>query len=532
VRIAGHLLRHDAVRLFVDRAAAARISFTFDDASATAIGEICRRLDGIPLAIELAAARVTVLTVEQIAARLSDRFRLLVSGNHSTPPRHQTLRSVMDWSYELLPSSERLLLQRVSVFAGGWTINAAEATCTGDQIAASNILDLLQQLASKSLIVVHHHESAEARYWLLETVRQYASEKLGQSGEATAVRRQHHEWFMRLAEKAEPDLRGPRQVTALGRLDAELDNLRAGMEWCLGADGNPVSGLRTAVAMGLFWVVRAQLREGQQWVETLLRSASGAPPLLRAKALAWIGVLAWWLGDVAAIRGPSEEALTLGRAHGYRWESALALHQLAHVVATEGDPTLATRMMEESVALFRDDGDQWGIAYSLGCLGDLARIQGQLDQARRLLDETVAIMRRIKNTWGLGNALHNLGHVLLRTGSPEHAEVLFAESLVYFRAVRGVHGMLFCLAGLAGAAARRGQLQRAARMFGAADALLQAAELSWQPVDRVEYDRNLTIVREGTTQTVFNEAWSAGRSMTLDEAIDYALDPLDAAPVR
>jgi predicted ATPase/class 3 adenylate cyclase/DNA-binding CsgD family transcriptional regulator len=524
--IAGHLLSYDAVKLFVDRATSVRSTFTVNDASVASVAEICRQLDGIPLAIELAAARVPMLTVEQIASRLSDRFDFLTTGSRSALPRHRTLRAAMDWSYDLLPPLERVLLQRISVFAGGWTLDAAEAICAGGPIGGGEVLDLLAQLIHKSLVMVDSADAVAARYRLLETVRQYAGEKLVASDEAILVRARHRDWFLHLAEQAEPQLRGPHQAAWLERVAAELDNLRAAMEWCGNLEGDSLLGLRIATSLGLFWAVRAYLREGRQWLERMMARTPDAPTPLRARALDWIGVLAWWQGEVAAVKGPCERALAISRAVDYRWGSALALHQLAHVAQTEGDAGKAVQMMEDSVNLFREDSEPWGLAYSLNCLGDLARIQGRLDRAGTLLEEAIAIWRRIDNIWGLGISLHNLGHVVLRGGEPDRTEALFAESIAHFRATEATPGMIFCLAGLAGAAARRGQLQRAARLFGAADALMRVNQLPLQPVDRTEFDRNLASVRQGLAPARFEDSWAAGSAMTLDEALAHALAPV------
>lgn len=516
------LVRSEAVRLFVERAAAVQPAFELNMANAPAVSEICRRLDGIPLAIELAAARAKVLAVEQIAARLGDRFQLLTGGSRTAPPRHQTIRRTLDWSHDLLSKPERVLLRRVAVFAGGFSLEAAEQICRGQPIAEAEVLDLLTRLVDKCLVLVEKVTGTQARYRLLETVRQYVAEKLAASGEPPLVRARHRDWCLAFVERAEPELRAS-QAVWVGRLAAELDNIRAAMEWCLTSEGNPTIGLRMAGALGLFWDVRGFYHEGRRWIEEMLAKTPEAPGGVRARALAWASVLAWRQGDYERVRSFGEEALALSEAHGERWSLALALHQLGHTAHVDGDMGRAAQLLQKSVDVFRGTGDNWGLAYSLNCLGDLARTQRATDQAQTQLEEAAALWRQLDNNYGLALTLHNLGHVAQHQEDAGRAREFFTESLAIFRAVGAKHGMVYCLAGLAGAAAGEGRLQRAATLYGASNALLKSAGVKLEPVDQADYTRNLEKVRTGLLEQSFTESWRAGQMMSLDEAVTYAL---------
>ncbi len=306
------LAAHEAVRLFVERAAFALPDFVLTPENAHPVAEICRRLDGIPLAIELAAARVKGASVRQIAARLDDRFRLLARGSTTALPRHRTLRAAMDWSYDLLSEPERTLLRRLTVFADGWTLEAAEAVCTGDGIAGADVADLLTRLVDQSLAVMERQDG-DTRYRLLETVRQYGWEKLTEMGETGPVRERHAHWYLNLAEQAEPMLRGPQQSVWLARLEADHGNLRAALEWSRNGSEDRDQLLRLAGALWRFWNVRGYLSEGREWLQAALEGSSDAPAALRAKAVFGAGVLAFWQRDNIRAGPLIEQALALTR---------------------------------------------------------------------------------------------------------------------------------------------------------------------------------------------------------------------------
>ena len=301
---------YDAVRLFIDRVVASDPQFAVTTNNAPAVAQVCHRLDGIPLALELAAARVKVLAVEQIATRLDDRFRLLTAGSRTAVLRQQTLRATMDWSFDLLSQEERALLRRRSVFAGGWSLEAAEAICSGNGVAASDTLDLLTQLVNKSLVIAET-QGGEARYRLLETVRQYGRDRLLKSKKLETMRDRHLNFFLNLAEKAEPHLEGGEQAVWLNRLGAEHDNLRGALEWSI--HGAPGKGLRLAVALGKFWLVRGHFTEGRGWLEEALESSTRGSVALRAKAFNWAGLMAVRQVDYAAARSFHGKSLAIYR---------------------------------------------------------------------------------------------------------------------------------------------------------------------------------------------------------------------------
>jgi len=513
----------DTVRLFLDRAAGVRPDFRLTLENAPAVAAICRHLDGIPLAIELAAARITVLTPEQIAGRLHDRFRLLRTGGRVVEPRHQTLRAAFDWSHELLSPAERVLFRRLAAFAGGFTLEAAEAACGGGPIVEADVLDLLAQLVDRSLVIAEGYGRV-VRYRLLETTRQYAAERLAAAGELGAVRKHHRDWCAVLARQAEPELRGSGQEGWVARLVDELDNLRAALDWCRTPDGGPLVGLQIAADVGLFWDARGFLREGREWLETLLPLASPAPAPLRARALNWVAVLAWRQGDHDRVKAAAEEALRIAEETNDQWNKALALHYVGHMAQVQGNFSEAERLLQASVDKFREVGDRWGLGLSLNCLGDLARHEGDYDAARTLLEEALAIHRQIRTTWLIAASHHNLGYVMLHLGEYQRAIDLFRESLAHFQALGNAGGQAMCLAGLASAAAGVGGLRRAATLFGAADALMAAVGESLEPVDRVEYDRNLETVRAGLEPPAFEEAWKVGQAMDLNGALRFAVE--------
>ncbi len=340
--LAEGLREYEAIRLFIDRAKSTLPTFGVTNQNGPTVTQICQRLDGIPLAIELAAARVKVLSVEQLAVRLDDRFRLLTGGSRTALPRQQTLRAAIDWSYELLSKKERVLLRRVSVFVGGFSLEAVEAVCVGKGIEASEALDLLTHLVDKSLVVVEE-QLGETRYRLLDTVRQYSREKLLESKEASAVRKRHRDWYVKLAERAEPEMHGPNQVIWLERLETEHDNLRAALEWSLGG-GETEAGLRLAGAIWDFWRLHGYLSEGRRWLEGFLSRSSGVSTPARVKALQAAATLGLFQCDFERATTLSEECLTLSRELGDKEGIAFSLINLGGLAGFSGRSRAGARV--------------------------------------------------------------------------------------------------------------------------------------------------------------------------------------------
>ncbi len=597
------LTGNEAVRLFIERSRSALPAFTVTDHNAPLIAQVCRRLDGIPLAIELAAARVKVLPVNQIADRLDDRFRLLTGGSRTTLPRHQTLRSAMDWSYSLLSESERKLLRRLSVFARGWTLEAAEEVCTGSDLAQGEVLDLLGQLVDKSLVVVEE-QAADGRYRLLETVRLYAREKLLEAGEDAELLRRHGEWFLALAERAEPKLQGPDQALWLGRLEAEHANLLVALEWSRSARPGSDVGLRLASALWRFWWMRGYLTEGRRWLEGLLKESRGAPAASRARGLiqagrlAWaqsdytaagafseeslalsralgdtqavadalntLGLVAWTRSDYPAARTIYEEGLLLSRELGDRRRTAVLLNNLGIVAETQGDYAASRERHEESLQIRRAIGDQHGVAYSLGNLGRVAALEGEYVTARTYFEEGLDICRDLGDKLGTCNLMNRLGLVAYRQGEVPRALSLSEESLVLARELgdkesiadtlctlgrlahhRGdmkramdlMHeslmlrrdlgdrpGIAECLEQLAAIALDRKDPERTAQLLGAADAIRHATGAPLPPADRVEYQRRSTVAHSELGAHRFEDAWTRGRAMPLEQAVAQGLE--------
>ena len=397
------LLEYEAPRLFVDRSRALVAHQDFTDADAPALAQICVRLDGIPLALELAAACTTALSVEQIAVRLDDRFRLLTQGSRTAQARHQTLQGAVAWSHDLLTARQQALLRRLSVLSGGFTLEAAEVIGAvsgpdGEDVDRAEVLDLLIGLVNKSL-VVSQTSGQRARYGFLETVRHFARDRLVESGEDAVVRDAHLAWCVALVAQAEPELSGPDQKAWFERLDAEIDNLRAALDWAARRD-DADAGLRIAGALTLYWHVRGYYPEGRRWAEAALAIGPDAPPLLRAKALWGLGFMAFYLGDMAATVPAIEECLALARAEGAAEEIGRALSMMGELASLQ-DPDAAHRILEESATLARQAGDSWCLSYSLASRAWTELYKGTPPVGRPFIEEAMEVARRANDTRNL-----------------------------------------------------------------------------------------------------------------------------------
>ena len=528
-----HLPPHDrltlseAVRLFVDRAGAVRPGFRVTGDNARAVAQICHRLDGIPLAIELAAARVRALSVEQIAARLNDRFRLLTGGSRTALPRHRTLRAAMDWSYDLLAERERALFARLSVFAGGWTLEAAEAICAGDGCEAPEIVDLLTSLVDKSLVMADIEHGA-ARYELLETVRQYAEERLHDAGMAAPVRRRHRDWCLALTEQGSAELDGPQQKVWLDRMDAEYDNLRAALEWSRSALSEVEAGLQLAVHLQRFWEMRAYYAEARAWLESMIAAGSAAPPGLRSRALNSAGILAYRQGDYERTAALCAGALSLAERHNDAYVAGQALHFLAHVRQSSGEYDQATAMMERSVTLYEEAGFRRGVANSVDCLGEVARSKGDYERAEFLTQRAMKLYDEIGEARGRSHLLHNLAYIRLHQDRAAEARDLFRESLFHARDLKSPRDVIMAIAGLA-AASKGAPPGRVARLIGAVEGLLDDAGVRLEPAEHTEFEETTAFARAQLGDRAFAAARDGGRTMTSDDAAAEALS-LSATP--
>ena len=515
------LVSCEAVRLFVERAASARPGFTPTDSTAPVVAQICRQVDGIPLAIELAAARVKALAVEQIAARLDDRFRLLTGGSRTALPRHQTLRETMDWSYELLSQTERIMLHRLSVFAGGCSLEAAETVCSGSGILRHEVLELLTRLTDKSLVVVDT-QSEEARYRLLETVRQYGRDRLEETEETADVRRRHFEWHLGLAERAESELRGPTQGDWLKRLEAEHDNLRASLKWAKTETGKAEARLRLAGALYRFWLLHGDWSEGRGWLEGALSAIDDAPTTVLPKALRGAAQLAWRQGDDGRATAFAEKGLAASCELGDRDE--IAWHHLTlGTTLLQNDTDRAEELLRHALALSRELGDNWRVSVALAYLGVVARYRRDHQQAAAHYKNGLAVSRAVGDKWLIAHILRGLGTSTLHLQDYRRAASSFAESLALSQELGNRWGTEECLEGFACMASAHGQHERAARLFGAAEALRETLGFHRLSPDQADYEQRLATTHARLEDAVFTTAYGEGRALTLEQAFVYAL---------
>src|SRR5215216_4419548 len=555
------LAGYESVRLFVERARLRNPAFSLTSENAHVVARICERLDGIPLAIELAAARVG-LSVEQIAARLDDSLRLLTSGSRTALPRQRTLRGTLDWSYALLSEPERELFCRLSVFAGGWTLEAAEAVGAGDT-QQCDVLDLLSMLVDKSLVVAEATGIGGLRYRMLEPIRQYAMEKLEEGGDAEEVRRCHNTFFLALAEEAEPKLRGAEDTEWLERLEAEHDNLRVALSWTL-ERGEAELGLRLAGALWMFWEAHGHYSEGRRWLEKALEKEGRTSAAARAKALEGFGWLVFRAGETNRAVVAAEEGLELSDDAGLGGAvRAKFLGLLGWMVEVQGHHARAKELLEESLRLSRDVDDKFGIADTLLMLGSTLSSLDDRKRERQLHEEGIALSRELGYVRTLGRLLFSVGYMLLLEGDYERGVALNEEAAALYRE-RGYKGglefvldnlgwavlmqgdpkrarsyyresLMLCkelgdkwiasesLEGLACVAGVKGEAERAAKLFGVAEALSEAVGSQHVPEEDALRDPYLADARSRLDETSWRAAWAEGRAMSMEQAIDYAL---------
>ncbi|MEO6458312.1 MAG: tetratricopeptide repeat protein [Chloroflexia bacterium] len=582
------LRKYEAVALFVERAQAVKPYFDLTNENGPAVAEICVRLDGLPLAIELAAARIKLLTPQALLERLGSRLQLLTSGMRDLPARQQTLRSTIDWSYDILEVGEQTLFRRLAVFRGGCTLQTAEAILAGSNQADVQValpdrplppleelsslgmdpLDGLGSLVEKSLIRQESslENGGESRFTLLQTIHEYASERLAASNEEVTLRRRHATYFLSMAEKAEAMLYGPERGVWLVQLEEEHDNMRGALDWlCSSSQDDPELRLRLAGALGMFWQVRGYITEGREQLARVTDKATAPEPTApRAKALLIAGRLATVQCDFPAAREHYEESLALWRELGNKRGVAASLDGLANVAAEEGDYSAARAYYEENLTAWREANDQVGInsslnnlaiiatregdyekaaellgesliklrelgdrqrtAQALNNLGNVQFAQGDYAQAWPLFEESAALERELGNKQGLARSLGNMGKSALRLGDYSHARRLLEESLNLRVELGDRIGISKCLAGLAEVNRAEGNAELAARLLGASDALLTTTSSNLDPSDRSEHERYVTTTREQLDKEAFTSAWDRGRALTLEQAVATALE--------
>jgi non-specific serine/threonine protein kinase len=474
------------------------------------VAQICRHLDGLPLAIELAAARTKVLSVGQIAARLGDRFRLLTGGGRNAPSRQRTLKATVEWSYQLLTPSEQALLRRLAVFQGGWSLEGAEAISGGD------VLDLLGQLVDKSLVVF------SGRYHLLETVREYALEQLAALAESAPARQAHLEHFLQLAEAAEPHIFGGASDREwMRRLDEEHDNLRAAFDWCE-ADGERVEfALRLASALHWFWFARSHLREGHKRVTASLAHRERAPLHVCARSLSAAGFLAMWMGSYAEMRSLLEESLAIARRLDDPRATAYAQCGLGAAAVLRGDGATARPSLEEAAALARQIDDGTLAVFISYWLGRAELAQGEFVRAQQTLGGSLALARQLGYRPAIGHTLHLLAQAVQALGDHGAARVRYVESLGVLDEIGDRWGICQTLDALGQLAAVEGQAERAALLLGAAEALCEATGAA-QLRDRADYERAVASAQQALGTPAFAATWSEGRGLSLAQVLSYA----------
>ncbi len=520
------ITQFEAVRLFVDRAHAVQPEFQLTDENASAVAEICHRLDGIPLALELAAARVRALSVTDIAGRLSDRFRLLARGDRTALPRQQTLRASIDWSYELLTEAERTLLRRLAVFAGGWTLEAVEAVGTAGSVRNADVLDLLTNLVEKSLVA---REAEGSRYRLLETLRQYAWEKLDESDDRDQTYARHLQFYMTLAEQARPLLVGPEQGAWLGRLDLEHENFLAAFVSCERAEGGAELGLRLVSAVKRYWLNRGLLGLGYRvTVEALLRAGSLERTASRCRTLFDAGQLAFFMGNYEQAKKFLEESLAIARDIGDRTRIAAALQALGMAYHGQSDMATARKYFEEALALAQALGNKRDVAAALNAIAQLHRVQGALDIAEPLYGDVVALARELGDRESIAFGLLNLAMVAVERGRVDAARTMLLEVLDIADEVGSKRAGQSALEVAAGLGARCEDWQRAARLYGAAETQTAHTGLRRDPSDEAFLAPLMSRAREALGAREFVAAEIAGRALVYDHALAQVREWLES----
>jgi predicted ATPase/class 3 adenylate cyclase len=511
------LTKYESVRLLVDRAAAAQPTFSITEQNAAAIGEICRRLDGIPLALELAAARVRALSIDTIAERLNDRFRLLTGGSRTALPRQQTLRALIDWSYDLLTEKERILFRRLSVFAGGWTLTAAESVASANDIERPLTLDLLVDLVDKSLVML---ETEAARYTLLETVRQYAQDRLEESGEAEEVRKRHLDFYLAFAERAGAGLAGPEQPNWLRQLDVDRENLLSALTWCSRRTNFAESGYRLVHAIKLYWFIRGLLNLGYR----VTVEAISAPPvqphsLARCKALWVAGQIASYTGRYAEAQRHLAESLAIARYHNDRGMIASIQNYLALAALGQGDQAAARTHCEEALGLARELGNKREIAVASNALAQLNRLDRKLDGAEPLYQQVVALAHELRDQEFVAIGTLGLAMVAISRGSARRARDLLREALAIAEATGSTTAEQSSLEVSAGLAALQNEWERSARLYGVATAQMLRTGIRRDPADEAFLQPLVARTREALGESRFMQAETAGRAMPFEQAI-------------
>ena len=521
------LMQYEAIRLFVERAQAATPAFALTEENAAAVTEICRRLDGLPLAIELAAARIKLLPPQALLERLGDRLKLLTGGARDAPARQRTLRDAIAWSHDLLTEEEQTLFRRLAVFAGGCTLEAVEAVANAD--GNLDTLEGMTSLVDESLLRQIEGPDDEPRFAMLETIREYGLERLEVSREFGTVQERHATYFASVAEALRPHLYGPDQARIIGQLEAEQGNMRVALAWAI-EHGDAATGLRLAANLRKFWLLRSQLTEGRDWLEQTLAMPGDAPAATRIDALYGVGSFARLQGDYSKAIAYGEEGLALARGIGDEIHTARSLYLLGLIAHYEGDRDRAKSFYEEALGLVRGAHDAHLEAMLLNNLGDVVVAQNDPLAAQGHYEAALAIWRERRDDWGIGAALLNLGHLALRSGDAQRAGERYGEGLTMSVELGDQASIADYLNAIGRLAAVVGRWKSAVRLLSAATALYHSLGIEQFPDHRGDYEHAVAAARDGLGDEAFTAAWDAGQALLPEHAVAEAL-AVTVAPV-
>ena len=527
------LSNYEAVELFVNRARNAKPGFNLTNENAGEVAEICARLDGLPLAIELAAARVKILSPRLILAKLENRLKLLTGGASDLPARQKTMRDAIEWSYDLLTEEEKLLFRRLSVFAGGFTFEAAEAVCGNDKLRITNyessedkksktkdqieVLDIITSLVDKNLLVLKEQANDEQRFRMLETVREYALESLEKNNEAEAVRGIHAEYFLALGEEAEPFLQAAQSAEWINRLEEEHDNLRLALLWAL--PSNTKLGQRLVGAIWRFWWLHGHIREACEMLAAFLSQTDTTDKKARTKMLLGAGFLNRLSGNLNLSRLYAAEGLVFARETSDPKSSAFASYILGMLALDDDDLKDAERSFEKGLLFAKDSDDKQILGLLLNGLGEFARMREDYERAADFYGQALIINREIGDAARQATNLINLGATALSQKDLEAAGIFYLDGLKISSKMADMNGTLYCLEGVAGAYWAVRKPERAALLFGAAEASRQLNNLLVESQDRLLYDQSIRLVRDSLTEKEFDECRAEGHKLKLDEAV-------------
>jgi predicted ATPase len=524
----GSLSQYEAVALFIERALATRPDFSITNENAPAVAEICVRLDGLPLAIELAAARVKILPPQAILQRLDQRLKLLTRGARDLPARQRSLRGAIEWSYDLLHDTERRMFERISVFVGGCGLDTFEVVCTPDDLGIDG-LEALTSLVDKSLIRRDENESGESRFVLLETIREYGLERLDASSEVEEIRDRHSRYFLQLAMLAEPELTGPDQRRWLNRVTDDHDNFRAALRWAT-ERGDVEPALSAAGALWRFWQQRGHLEEGRRRTEELLRHVSAAPPSAgRFKALSGAGSLAYWQNDYEATRTYYRAALDIARELGDLAALALGLYNMAYAKLLEDDTAAAHDLARESAAVYGQLGDLLGQAQTEGLIGWILTRQGNMEEGLKKSEQSLDLIRKVGDRFALADGLTALAQLYRRTGRLEAARRVALEALGMFHEADNSTGIALVLQVLGELEIMEGGSERAVRLAGASDAIRESIG-GGAPPELMQIEDPRRRAQERMSDEEIERAWTEGRAMSVEDALAYALEENESKP--